>query len=71
MSGKGAAGRFARETSRTALLRMLIRAQIDGLGGLPRALAARRKIRVRVSHAEIDHWFRDFGIGVGELALKD
>jgi len=71
LTGRGAAGRFARETSRGALLRTLLRAQVDGLRGLPRALRARREIKVRVSRAEIDRWFREFGIGVVELALKE
>ncbi len=71
LSGTGAAGRFARETSRGKLIRTLLRAQIDGLRGLPRALRARREVRVRVPRAEIDRWFREFGIGARELALKE
>ena len=70
-SGKGAAGRFAREASRARLVGALLRAQIDGLRGLPRALRARREIRVRVPRTEIDRWFREFGIGARELALKE
>ncbi len=71
LTGTGAAGRFARETSRARLLRTLLRAQFDGLRGLPRALRARRAVSVRVPRAEIDRWFREFGIGARELALKE
>jgi GT2 family glycosyltransferase len=71
LSGRGAAGRFARETSRGRLLRTLFRAHLDGLRGLPRMLRARREVRVRVPRSEIDRWFREFGIGARELALKE
>jgi GT2 family glycosyltransferase len=71
LSGRGAAGRFARETSRGALAGTLLRAQRDALRGLPAALRKRRANRVRVAREEIDRWFREFGIGVRELALKD
>jgi len=71
LSGRGAAGRFAREASRGRLFRTLLRAQLDGLRGLPRALRARREVRVRVPRSEIDRWFREFGIGARELALKE
>ena len=71
LSGRGAAGRFVREASRGRLFRTLLRAQIDGVRGLPRALRARREVRVRVPRSEIDRWFREFGIDARELALKE
>jgi GT2 family glycosyltransferase len=71
LQGKGAAGRFAQENSRARLLRTLIRAQFAAIRGLPRAFRARRDIRVCVPREEIQRWFRDFRIGLKELALKD
>jgi GT2 family glycosyltransferase len=71
LSGRGAAGQFARRISLGRLLLTLIRAQVAGLRGLPRALRARREIMVRVPPSEIDRWFREFGIGARELSLKE
>ncbi len=71
LRGTGAAGRYAREKSRGSLLLVLLRAQWAALRGLPRALGARKNIPVRISRAEIDRWFADFGIGALELALKE
>jgi hypothetical protein len=71
LTGRGAAGRFARETSRYLLLFTLLRALIDAFRGLPYALRCRKEIRVNVPRSEIDRWFREFSIGARELALKD
>ncbi len=70
-SGRGAPGRFAGDMSLMRLLGTLLRAQWAGLRGLPRALRKRRGICVAVPRHEIARWFRDFGIGARELALKE
>ncbi|MDP3938056.1 MAG: glycosyltransferase family 2 protein [Deltaproteobacteria bacterium] len=71
LSGRGAAGRFARENSSGRLMVLLLRAQWAGLRGLPRALRARRQVRVAVPPEEIARWFREFGIEARELAFKE
>ena len=71
LTGRGAAGRFAGEQSAGRLLGVLLRAQWAGLRGLPRAMRARREIRVSIPRRERGRWFRDFRLGVRELALKD
>jgi GT2 family glycosyltransferase len=73
LSRRGAAGRFARTHSRSALLFVLLRAYAAALRGLPGAWQKRRVIqrRRRVSSWEAIGWLRRFGMGVREVALKD
>lgn len=73
MRRRGAAGRFASDYSRAALVALLLRAWAAGLRGLPRAWGKRRAVRqrCRVPVGEAIGWFRRFGMSVGEIALKE
>jgi GT2 family glycosyltransferase len=68
---KGAAGIFTREHSHLRLLWILFMANISGFFGCGRMLRKRRRIKIGVSQQEIMSWFKDYGIGVHELALKE
>jgi GT2 family glycosyltransferase len=68
---KGAAGRFTREHSHFGLMWILFKANVSALLGCGIMLRKRRRIKIRVSQQEILSWFRDYGIGVHELALKE
>jgi GT2 family glycosyltransferase len=73
LSGKGAAGRFTREYSAWKLYWAVFRAYFSAFKGLPRTLRERRKMMKlkKVTSREIDRWFRDYRMSVGEIALKD
>jgi GT2 family glycosyltransferase len=73
LTGRGAAGRFAREQSPWQLAWILVRANAAALGGLPRMLSRRRQARrlTRVKASEIRSWFRRYRISAAELALKE
>jgi GT2 family glycosyltransferase len=73
LSHRGAAGRFTASHSPAALVGVLVRAYAAALRGLPAAWRKRRDIqrRRRVSSWEAVGWLRRFGMGVGEIALKD
>ncbi len=73
LTGKGAAGRFTSEYSAWSLLGVLFKAYWAALTGLHHSLEARHRIlgRKRVSYGEIRRWFRDHGMSVREIALKD
>jgi GT2 family glycosyltransferase len=73
VTGKGAAGRSASEHSVLQLVASLARAYWDAMMGLPRVLQDRKRMMKlkKVSNREIDRWFRDYGISVKEIALRD
>ena len=73
MTGRGAAGKFAREDSRAALIVVLVRAYASALAGLPLMWRERRLMRPirRVGAGEFERWLREFGISAREIALKD
>ncbi len=73
LSGRGAAGRFARTHSAPALLGVLLRAYAVALWGLPAAWRKRRAAqrRRRVSSWDALGWLRRYGMSVREAALKD
>jgi hypothetical protein len=73
LTHRGAAGRFAAEQSRGALLGVLVRALAAATTGLPHALRKRRVVqaRRRVASAELRHWVTRHGMGLREIALKD
>lgn len=73
LAGKGAAGRFTSEYSAISLLGVLIKAYWAAVTGLSHPLKERRRIlgRKKVSGAEIRRWFREHGMSVREIALKD
>jgi GT2 family glycosyltransferase len=73
LTGKGAAGRFTREYSAFSLVWILLKAYGAALAGLCHPLKERRRIlgRKKVSNGEIRRWFRDHGMSVREIALKE
>ena len=73
LAGRGAAGRLGREGSRLGLAVLLARAWAAALRGVPAMLADRRVVQRRrtVGAAEVDRWFRSFGIGAREIALME
>jgi len=73
LTHRGAAGRFAAEQSRGALLGVLVRALVAAVAGLPHALRKRRVVqaRRRVALADTLRWVTRYGMGLREIALKD
>jgi GT2 family glycosyltransferase len=73
LSGRGAAGKFSQEYSAFHLLRILVRAYISAIQGLPKMWKKRKKIKelTRVKKKEIVSWFKRFGISVREISLKE
>jgi len=73
LTGRGASGRFVAAGSRSALAVILLRAYLQALRGLPRALRQRRDIqRTRtVSAWEVWRWLRRFGISARDIALME
>ncbi|MCK4546055.1 MAG: glycosyltransferase family 2 protein [Candidatus Eisenbacteria sp.] len=73
LTGRGAAGRFTSQYSAGSLIRVLLKAYWAALIGLEHPLRERRRIlgRKKVPGAEIRRWFREHGISVREIALKD
>ncbi len=73
LAGRGASGRFVRERSALGLVAILLRAYLEALRGLPRALRQRRIIQARrtVRSVEVWSWLRRFGIGSRRMALTE
>lgn len=73
ITGKGASGRFAREFSVGALLRVILKAEVAALRGLPEILRKRRESRVyrRIGAREFRRLVRRFALTAEEVALKD
>lgn len=73
LTGRGASGRFTQNSSRTALLKILLRAYLQALLGLPRAWRQRREIQSRrtVSSVQVWRWLRRYGTGAREIALLE
>ncbi len=73
LSGRGAAGRFARERSVARLVLTALQSGLAALLGLPRVLASRRTIRAvrRLSPAEFRALLDRFRLTAREAALKD
>jgi GT2 family glycosyltransferase len=73
LSGKGASARFAKDFSVGRLVAVTLKAEFSALGGLPRILAERwrlRKIRT-LSGKEFRLLLRRYGMTAAEVALKD
>jgi GT2 family glycosyltransferase len=70
---RGAAGRFAGDHSRSALLGVFLRAMAAAAAGLPRAWRLRREVqrRRRVDLGETFAWLRRYGMSVAEIAWKE
>jgi len=73
LSGRGAAGRLARERSIAHLAWVTLRAYASALAAAPHALRERRRIRRlrRLSTAQFIALLREFRLGAREVALKD
>ncbi len=70
---KGAGGRFTEDFSKKKLIGILIRAYVDALKGIPKALDKRKIIQKRrkARNREILRWFERFRLSAKELVLKD
>ena len=71
--GLGAAGRFSEAHSPGKLLRILLKAYLAAVRGLPGMWRKRREIkrRTRVNEGEIRTWFTRFGMSAREISWKD
>jgi hypothetical protein len=73
LTGQGAAGRLARQDSAFALFAVTLRAWASALGGMGRALRARRQLR-RLPGFEpgrLRALLREFRLSAREVAFKD
>jgi len=70
--GSGAARKFVSEGSRWTVVSVLFKAYWSALAGMPKMQKKRRKIQKQkqVSNSEIRRWYRDYRLGVKEIALK-
>ena len=73
LTGKGAAGEFARQYSSISLLGILIKAHLAALSGAPRMWRKRLQINrlKKISNRDFYDWFKRFGLSAKELALKE
>jgi GT2 family glycosyltransferase len=73
LTGKGAAGRFAKEANKFKLVIILIKANISAFLGLPKMLKKRREVmrKKRISNREMWTLFKRFGISARDIALKE
>jgi GT2 family glycosyltransferase len=73
LTGRGAAGRFAREASLLGLVFVGLRACLAALAGLPRVLRERATLRRkrRITTRAFLALLREFRLGARELALKE
>ena len=72
-TGKGAAGRFTKEANKFELIKILIKANVSALSGLPKMLKKRREImkKKRVSNRELYLLLKRFGISAKTIAMKE
>ena len=70
--GSGAARQFVSEGSKWTVVSVLFKAYWSALVGVPGMLKKRRIIREQkqVTNNEIRRWYRDYKLGVREIALK-
>jgi len=73
LTGRGAAGKFSQEYSCWKLLRILVKAYVSAIRGLPKMWKKRREMKklTRVDKGEILSWFKRFGISAREISLKE
>lgn len=73
LSNKGAAGKFTQEAKKSELIRILLKANISAIMGLPKMLKKRSMIfkKKRISNKEVWKLFKRFGIGAKEISLKE
>jgi GT2 family glycosyltransferase len=70
--GSGASSKLVSNESKWTAISVLFKAYCSALIGMPEMLKKRREIRKqkRVTNGEIRRWYRDYRIGVREIALK-
>ncbi|MFC1713116.1 glycosyltransferase family 2 protein [Candidatus Poribacteria bacterium] len=70
--GSGAARKLVSEVSKWTVVSVLFKAYWSALVGIPGMLKKRREIRgqKQVTSKEIRRWYRDYRLGVREIALK-
>ncbi len=73
LSGKGAAGRFTADFSKTELIKILMKVYLSIWRSLPSMLKKRRKIqkRKRIANREVYRIIKQFGISAKEIALRE
>ena len=73
LAGRGAAGRFSEEYSPLKLLKVLLKAYLSAVKGLPKMWKKRKEIKrwTRVSEGEVRSWFGRFGMSAREISWKD
>jgi GT2 family glycosyltransferase len=73
MVGRGASGRFGRESSPLLLVTILIKAYLSGLIGLPGILRKRKDVqsKKKISNQECYYLFKKYGIRAKEIAFKE
>jgi GT2 family glycosyltransferase len=71
--GRGASGRFGRESSPLCLIPILIKAYLSGLRGLPEVLRKRKEVqsKKKISNQECYRLFKKYGIKAREIAFKE
>jgi GT2 family glycosyltransferase len=71
--GRGAAGRFSEEYSSLKLLKVLLKAYLSAVKGLPKMWKKRKEVKrwTRVSEGEVRSWFYRFGMTAREISWKD
>lgn len=71
--GRGASGKFGRESSPLFLIPILIKAYLSGLKGLPRILRKRSEAQStrKLSNQECYRLFKKYGIKAKEIAFKE
>ena len=70
---KGAAGKFTQEATKSKLIKILLKANISAILGLPKMLRKRGLIfkKKRISNGEIFELFKRFGMSAKEISLKE
>ena len=73
LSGKGAAGKFGEQFSKTELVKVLLKVYISFFATLPATLHKRKEIQKRkiISNNNVNEIFRKYGISAREIALKE
>lgn len=71
--GRGAAGKFVERGSAWALTRVVARAYLHALAGIPHALRERRRIMAlrKATTAQFTEWMRKYRLSVEEVAWKE
>jgi GT2 family glycosyltransferase len=73
LAGKGAAGKFTRESSKLQLIGILLKANFSALAGLPKMLRKRRSImkKKRISNNALKELIKLYGISAKQIAMKE